>query len=114
MKTVDRDAIAQLEWKVEDVDSVGERGLQLASSALLHSGRHGEARKYVERLLRLSPSSGAAMVVSGWLEMADGNTRAAARLFKTALGQVRLAIISFLCPSVQIVQLTFCKEFICF
>ncbi|XP_046679788.1 LOW QUALITY PROTEIN: tetratricopeptide repeat protein 21B-like [Homalodisca vitripennis] len=85
--TVDRDAIAQLEWKVEDVASVGERGLQLASSALLHTGRHGEARKYVERLLRLSPSSGAAMVVSGWLEMAERNTRAAARLFKTALGQ---------------------------
>lgn len=73
---------------MEEASSAGEKALQYAASGLLHAGRHDQARSYVDRLLRLNSTSAPGLVISGWIELAAGNVKAAFKNFKTALVQV--------------------------
>lgn len=73
---------------MEEASSAGEKALQYAASGLFHAGLHDLARSYVDRLLRLNATSTSGLVISGWIELATGNVKAAFKNFKTALVQV--------------------------
>ena len=57
-KTTDKQTIQQLEAKLKsERTQCGETALYFGGMFLFHSGRADKAREYVDRMLKMSPSS---------------------------------------------------------
>ncbi|XP_071943351.1 tetratricopeptide repeat protein 21B-like [Antedon mediterranea] len=73
MKTVDREAVQELDAKLkEERRSAGEKGLLFGATFLWHSGRHDKAREYVDRMLKASPSAKEGQILKGWIDLTSG------------------------------------------
>ncbi|XP_033124188.1 tetratricopeptide repeat protein 21B-like [Anneissia japonica] len=77
MKTVDREAVQELDAKLkEERRSAGEKGLLFGGTFLWHSGRHDKAREYVDRMLKASPSAKEGLILKGWIDLTSGREAA--------------------------------------
>ncbi|CAG0921103.1 unnamed protein product [Notodromas monacha] len=71
--TVDREAVAQLEAKLkDDRRKASDKALYFAGVFLTHAGRHDKAREYIDRMLKLNPSSRDGLILKGWIELLGG------------------------------------------
>ncbi|PVD35924.1 hypothetical protein C0Q70_02893 [Pomacea canaliculata] len=84
---VDREAIQVLDAKLkEERKQAGELGLYFAGLFLFLNGKHDKAREYIDRMLKIAPSSVEGLTVKGWVELMSGReAKKAIRFFEDAL-----------------------------
>eukprot|EP00731_Ephydatia_muelleri_P012930 Em0007g240a len=69
-KTVDREAIQQLETKIRsERTTCGEKSLYYAGMLLWLTGKHDKAREYIGRMLKMSPTSKEGLTLQGWIDL---------------------------------------------
>lgn len=69
-KTVDREAIQQLETKIRsERTSCGEKSLYYAGMLLWLTGKHDKAREYISRMLKMAPTSKEGLTLQGWIDL---------------------------------------------
>lgn len=69
-KTADKQTIQQLEAKLKsERTQCGETALYFGGMFLFHSGRPDKAREYVDRMLKMSPSSKEGLILRGWADI---------------------------------------------
>ncbi|KAK7092869.1 tetratricopeptide repeat protein 21B-like [Littorina saxatilis] len=84
---VDREALTLLDAKLkEERKQAGELGLYFAGLFLYLSAKYDKAREYIDRMLKMAPTSVEGLTVKGWLEMMSGReAKKAIRFFDEAL-----------------------------
>nr|KAG5695130.1 hypothetical protein BaRGS_017229 [Batillaria attramentaria] len=84
---VDREAITALDAKLkEERKQSGELGLYFAGLFLYLNGKYDKAREYIDRMLKMAPTSVEGLTVKGWLEMMSGReAKKSIRFFDEAL-----------------------------
>lgn len=84
---VDREAITALDAKLkEERKLAGELGLYFAGLFLFLNAKYDKAREYIDRMLKMAPTSVEGLTVKGWLEMMSGReTKKSIRFFDEAL-----------------------------
>ncbi|XP_076366451.1 LOW QUALITY PROTEIN: tetratricopeptide repeat protein 21B-like [Tachypleus tridentatus] len=69
-KVVDREAVSQLDAKLKEKrKQAGEMGLYYGGVFLFFTARYDKAKEYIDRMLKISPSSKEGLVLKGWLEV---------------------------------------------
>ncbi|XP_066301202.1 tetratricopeptide repeat protein 21B-like [Branchiostoma lanceolatum] len=72
-KTVDREAVAELDAKLKDErKQAGEKALYFAGLFLWHTGRHDKAREYIDRMLKISNGAKDGLILRGWIDLTCG------------------------------------------
>ncbi|XP_072020597.1 tetratricopeptide repeat protein 21B-like isoform X2 [Amphiura filiformis] len=88
-KTVDREAVQELDAHLKDVrKSAGEKALYFASLFLWHTGRHDKAREYVDRMLKVSKGAPEGQVLRGLIDLTcgrDAYVKKSGKYFEEAL-----------------------------
>ncbi|XP_064595299.1 tetratricopeptide repeat protein 21B-like isoform X2 [Liolophura sinensis] len=57
-------------------------GLYYAGLFLFHAGKHDKAREYIDRMLKMNPTSREGLVIKGWIEMTCGRDAFAKKAIK--------------------------------
>ena len=76
----------------------GEDALLLASLFLWHLSRHDEARKYVDKMLKMNPDSTEGVVARAWIDFTNPNKVSPLKPRKSNRGTYCL-LFSFFLPS---------------
>ncbi|XP_041371664.1 tetratricopeptide repeat protein 21B-like [Gigantopelta aegis] len=85
--TVDREAMQKLDAKLkEERKQAGELGLFFAGQFLFHTGKYDKAREYIDRMLKLNPTSKEGLMMKGWIEMMSGrDNKKSVKFFEEAI-----------------------------
>lgn len=85
----DKETIAMLDTKVKSERKQGsDKALYFAGLFLVHTEKYEKAREYVDRALKMNPTSADTLALKGWLEMLGGDeasSKKAVKYFDEAL-----------------------------